>query len=382
MLPSEQEDDVLNALLHQKHIELEYYYKHAYDSWMSGQPTEVPLSDDPQSTFHHSRMLFSQLGLTSWDKRSQVHLLKKSEKLLRELKNLDNQKCRETHKIAVIYVAEGQEDKNSILTNSGGSQAFEDFVAALAWEVELESHTGFLGGLQRNRTTGETAPYYATSFTEVIFHVSTRMPSHNQDAILQKMRHLGNDEIHIVWSEHGRDYRRGILPTEFCDVLIIIYPLPNQLFRIQITRKPDVPFIGPLFNECIVDHLVLPGLVRATALNASRATRSTIPYYHTFFEERSKALETITQTLQESMTFEDFCVQVCCPGQTLQGAGGSSASISGSFFNTGGSDVVTQSSSGPPSGSGHVTFSSDNSYSFPGSIFRHNSMQDGKLKGS
>lgn len=45
------------------------------------------------------------------------------------------QKCRETHKIAVIYVAEGQEDKNSILTNSGGSQAFENFVADLAWEV-------------------------------------------------------------------------------------------------------------------------------------------------------------------------------------------------------------------------------------------------------
>jgi len=45
----------------------------------------------------------------------------------------------------------------------------------------------------------------------------------------------------------------------------------------------QVPFIGPLFNECIVDHLVLPGLVRATALNASRATRSTIPYYHTLY---------------------------------------------------------------------------------------------------
>lgn len=95
------------------------------------------------------------------------------------------------------------------------------------------------------------------------------------------MRHLGNDEIHIVWSEHSRDYRRGIIPTEFCDVLIIIYPLPNQLFRIQITRKPDVPFVGPLFNECIVDKRVLPGLVRATALNASRATRSTIPYFLT-----------------------------------------------------------------------------------------------------
>lgn len=55
------------------------------------------------------------------------------------------------------------------------------------FQVELETHTGFLGGLQRNRSTGDTAPYYATSFTEVIFHVSTRMPSHNQDAILQKV---------------------------------------------------------------------------------------------------------------------------------------------------------------------------------------------------
>ena len=84
-------------------------------------------------------------------------------------------------------MADGQEDKNSILSNAGGSQAFEDFVAALAWEVELETHTGFLGGLQRNRSTGETAPYFATSFTEAIFHVSTRMPSHNQDALLQKV---------------------------------------------------------------------------------------------------------------------------------------------------------------------------------------------------
>lgn len=34
---------------------------------------------------------------------------------VRELRNLDGQKGRETHKIAVIYVSEGQEDKQSIL---------------------------------------------------------------------------------------------------------------------------------------------------------------------------------------------------------------------------------------------------------------------------
>lgn len=44
---------------------------------------------------------------------------------------------RETHKIAVFYVAEGQEDKHSILTNTTGSQAYEDFVSGLGWEVKL-----------------------------------------------------------------------------------------------------------------------------------------------------------------------------------------------------------------------------------------------------
>ena len=70
--------------------------------------------------FQQARKLFSQLGMTSWEKRPDIHLLKKGDQLLRELKHLDAKKCRETHKIAVIYVGEGQEDKQSILSNSSG----------------------------------------------------------------------------------------------------------------------------------------------------------------------------------------------------------------------------------------------------------------------
>ncbi len=57
---------------------------------------------------------------------------------------------------------------------------------------------------------------------------------------LLQVRHLGNDEVHIVWSEHWRDYRRTIIKTQFADVLIVIYPLPNMLFRIQIIKKQNV----------------------------------------------------------------------------------------------------------------------------------------------
>lgn len=302
-----------DMVLHQKEAELEYYNKHKNDASMLAKP-QMPMDiQDPISPFQMCRMLLDQMGLLSWEKRSHFDLLKKSDKLLRELKNLDAQKCRETHKFAMIYVAEGQEDKNSILSNPGGSKAFEDFVTGLGWEVDLESHKGFLGGLQQNKSTGDTAPYYADSTCEILFHVSTRIPSGSTESMHIKMRHLGNDEVHIVWSEHTRDYRRGIIPTDFGDVLIIIYPLPSGLYRIHIDKKPEIQLFGPLFNGAIVDYRVLPGLVRATAINASRVIRSQKQFFHTYFEERAKCLDQVMQQHVEQTMFEDFAAEVYAP---------------------------------------------------------------------
>jgi len=46
-----------------------------------------------------------------------------------------------------------------------------------------------MGGLHKNKNSGETAPYHATSFTEVIFHVATRLPSNTEESLLQKVRY-------------------------------------------------------------------------------------------------------------------------------------------------------------------------------------------------
>ncbi|XP_012776783.3 ral GTPase-activating protein subunit alpha-1 isoform X6 [Maylandia zebra] len=308
-----QENDVINAILKQSAAERDFVLHRGEELNMRAVHQTEPETQTPQSAFYYCRLLINILGLNSWEKRSSFHLLRKNEKLLRELKNLDSRQCRETHKIAVFYVAEGQEDKHSILTNTAGSQAYEDFVSGLGWEVDLPTHCGFMGGLQRNRSTGQTTPYYATSTTEVIYHVSTRMP-HDQDLNLtKKLRHLGNDEVHIVWSEHSRDYRRGIIPTEFGDVLIIIYPMKNHMYSIHILKKPEVPFFGPLFDGAIVDMKILPTMVRATAINASRALKSLIPLYQNFYEERARYLENIVQNHQEPTTFEDYAARVYSP---------------------------------------------------------------------
>ncbi|XP_062351966.1 ral GTPase-activating protein subunit alpha-1 isoform X3 [Cinclus cinclus] len=312
-ISEKQENDVINAILKQHTEEREFVEKHFNDVNMRAMEQDEPTSQKPQSAFYYCRLLLSILGMNSWDKRRSFHLLKKNEKLLRELRNLDSRQCRETHKIAVFYVAEGQEDKHSILTNTGGSQAYEDFVAGLGWEVNLTNHCGFMGGLQKNKSTGLTTPYFATSTVEVMFHVSTRMPSDSDDSLTKKLRHLGNDEVHIVWSEHTRDYRRGIIPTEFGDVLIVIYPMKNHMFSIQIMKKPEVPFFGPLFDGAIVNGKILPIMVRATAINASRALKSLIPLYQNFYEERARYLQTIVQHHLEPTTFEDFAAQVFCP---------------------------------------------------------------------
>ena len=190
------ESEVISAVISQRNTDQDHLarltsYQPHRAAGRPALPPEVP-ADHGHQPFQQARILFQQLGLSSWEKRPHIHLVNKNEQLVRELRNLDGQKGRETHKIAVIYVGEGQEDKISILSNTSGSEQFEEFVAGLGWEVELESHTGFMGGLTRNKSTGETAPYFATSFVEIMFHVSTRMTSTSEESMLQKTRHLGS----------------------------------------------------------------------------------------------------------------------------------------------------------------------------------------------
>lgn len=318
---SDIECDIIDTVLEQDIGEKNQVENDADDPRLSSLASIPPPYEAPMSPFQLCRFVVSQTGMLASEKRMKIDLLKKNDRFLRELKNLDNRRCRETHKIALLYVAQGEEDKASIMFNSAGSEEYERFVAGLAWEVDLSKHTGFLGGLERNLSTGTTAPYYCNSTTEVIFHVSTRMPlDSDSNGFNTKVRHLGNDEVHIVWSEHYRDYRHGIVNTEFGDVMIVIYPLTNHLFRIQIIKKPKVPMFGPLFDGALVDRKVLPSLVRATAINASRASRELLPVYERYYEERENCIDRIVKNHKEPTTYEDFASLVFCPAPRPAGS--------------------------------------------------------------
>jgi hypothetical protein len=84
-------------------------------------------------------------------------------------------------KVAILYVGLGQEDEKAILHNQIGSDGYREFVSSLGWEVDLATHPGYLGGLDKNQANGGRAPYYCTSTLEVIFHDATMMPTDPND---------------------------------------------------------------------------------------------------------------------------------------------------------------------------------------------------------
>ncbi|OQV20093.1 Ral GTPase-activating protein subunit alpha-1 [Hypsibius exemplaris] len=270
----------------------------------------------PDAVFGYCSRFLSQFGYAGMAKRQHCHLLNRTDDLFRDLKLLDRRANRDTHKIAVIYVGRGQEDKMSIMTNSAGSAAYERFVARLGWPVAMSEHKGFRGGLPQNSRQFGSAVYFASATVEVIFHVATRVSALSSEEHTSKMRHIGNDEVQIVWSDHYEDYERRHMPTQFGDVIICIYPThPTGLYRIQILQRGHIPQFGPLFDGAVVDEQNLAGLVRNTALFAGRACRKQIKGYQYFFEERADYIRSLIHghSLEGSSTYESFFASIISP---------------------------------------------------------------------
>ncbi|KAE9040512.1 hypothetical protein PR003_g4969 [Phytophthora rubi] len=250
------------------------------------------LKDSRVSALDICRLFLSQAGLLpspdgDSKKKSTLKLLEHGPKLERSLKHLDKSPTRETMKIGVIYVGRKQHSQQEILHNEKGSRAYESFLTQLGWKVDMQTHRGFVGGLDTNPkslSNGKTTLYYATSHSEVMFHVVTMMPTKASDPQqIDKKRHVGNDYVHIIWSDNATQaYDPSTITSHFNDVQIVIYPLRKAqrgLFLIKIHSKDKVPPFGPLQSGMVVHQSDLARLVRQTAMNANRVCRSQTMLY-------------------------------------------------------------------------------------------------------
>ncbi|KAJ3115213.1 Ral GTPase-activating protein subunit alpha-1, partial [Physocladia obscura] len=220
----------------------------------------------PNLSFAHSRLFFSHTGHFNFDslKEGYFHQFVKSSSLNRDIKGLDKKFGREVIKIAVIYVGPGQEEEACIFMNQNSSMEYKEFVGTLGWEIDISTHTGYLGGLERSQTSGSRAIYFCDHCSEIIFHDITKMPTDpNDPKQVKKKRHIGNDHVHIIWNEHFREYRKNTIGGDFGNAQIIVTPMMNELYEVTVMKdsKPEVEikvdYFGPLQSHMITSKMAL-----------------------------------------------------------------------------------------------------------------------------
>ena len=242
--------------------------------------------------------LISQLGI---GKDTNLRLIPSDSKTLkRALTVLDRTPCAETHKIGLIYVPPGAVDEGDILASETASYEFLELMSSLGEYVRLEDCEGqgvYSGGLDCSpmSSDGEYGLAWRNECCQIMFHctllmvnpsdtksteISSISPSRASPLLstVNKKRHVGNDFVHIVFTDNPSveqyPYDQETMRGQFNCVHIVIRPLDDGFFRVDVKAKPNVPKFGPLDRGChILTKRSLASIVRETAVQADIACR-------------------------------------------------------------------------------------------------------------
>jgi hypothetical protein len=207
----------------------------------------------------------------------------------RTLRVFDRQPTVDGHKVGVIYIGEGQTQELEILANVSGSSDYVEFLNNLGTLTKLKGATFNTQGLDREMDIdGQYAFCWRDRLTEIIFHVTTQMPTNldHDPQLSNKKRHIGNDFVNIIFNDSGLPFRFDTFPSQFNFVNIVITPASRASFiatrearrkesqaqpfyRVQVMSKPGFPEISPASETKMVSLKALPQFIRLLALNAS-----------------------------------------------------------------------------------------------------------------
>ena len=192
------------------------------------------------------------------------------------------------HKVGVIYMGENQTQETQILANVMGSSDYTHFLSGLGTLTKLKGASFNTQGLDRkDNSDGEYAFCWRDRVTEIVFHVTTQMPTdlERDPQCIKKKSHIGNDFVNIIFNNSGLPFRFDTFPSEFNYVNIVITPesrasfvatrqrseshMKNAFYKVQVMSRPGFPEISPASEIKIVGLAALPGFIRLLALNAS-----------------------------------------------------------------------------------------------------------------
>ncbi|KFA78535.1 hypothetical protein S40288_01451 [Stachybotrys chartarum IBT 40288] len=209
----------------------------------------------------------------------------------RAIRVFDRNSAVDGHKVGVIYIGEGQTQETEILANVSGSRDYVEFLNNLGTLTRLKGATFNTQGLDREYDTdGQHTFCWRDRVTEIVFHVTTQMPTNlEMDPLCNlKKRHTGNDFVSIIFNDSGFPFDFDTFPSQFNFVNIVIAPASRASFiasreetppggpdrgqpfyTVQVLSKPGFPEISPASETKMVSLKALPSFIRLLALNAS-----------------------------------------------------------------------------------------------------------------
>ncbi|XP_032086044.1 LOW QUALITY PROTEIN: tuberin [Thamnophis elegans] len=183
----------------------------------------------------------------------------------------------DTHKIAVLYVGEGQSSNElAVLSNEHGSYRYTEFLSGLGKLIELKDcqpDKVYLGGLDVCGEDGQFTYCWHDDIMQAIFHIATLMPTKDSDKnCCDKKRHLGNDFVSIIYNDSGEDFKLGTIKGQFNFVHVIIKPLDYNCNLLTLQCRKDMEGLIDTSVVKIVSDKNLPFVARQMALHANMAS--------------------------------------------------------------------------------------------------------------
>ncbi|XP_019397411.1 PREDICTED: tuberin isoform X3 [Crocodylus porosus] len=205
-------------------------------------------------------------------------LLLPNETFERSVQLLDQIPSYDTHKIAVLYVGEGQTNNEiAILSNEHGSYRYTEFLTGLGKLIELKDCQPdkiYLGGLDVCGEDGQFTYCWHDDIMQAIFHIATLMPTKDLDKYrCDKKRHLGNDFVSIIYNDSGEDFKLGTIKGQFNFVHVIITPLDYDCNLVTLQCRKDMEGLVDTSMAKIISDKNLPFVARQMALHANMASQ-------------------------------------------------------------------------------------------------------------
>ncbi|XP_036052974.1 tuberin isoform X4 [Onychomys torridus] len=205
-------------------------------------------------------------------------ILLPNEAFERSVQLLDQIPSYDTHKIAVLYVGEGQSSSElAILSNEHGSYRYTEFLTGLGRLIELKDcqpDKVYLGGLDVCGEDGQFTYCWHDDIMQAVFHIATLMPTKDVDKHrCDKKRHLGNDFVSIIYNDSGEDFKLGTIKGQFNFVHVIITPLDYKCNLLTLQCRKDMEGLVDTSVAKIVSDRNLSFVARQMALHANMASQ-------------------------------------------------------------------------------------------------------------